>query len=72
LSRIVQKDTLYRTKKLIRIAKRILILNDQILGLINPKGTEKVEKRKEKKKTERSIKYSRQIVKMTKKKLREK
>jgi len=71
LSRIVQKDTLYRTKKLIRIAKRILILNDQILGLINPKGTEKVEKRKEKK-TERSIKYSRQIVKMTKKKLREK
>jgi len=50
LSRIVQKDTLYRTKKLIRIAKRILILNDQILGLINPKGTEKVEKRKEKKK----------------------
>jgi hypothetical protein len=50
LSRIVQKDTLYRTKKLIRIAKRILILNDQIIGLINPKGTEKVEKRKEKKK----------------------
>jgi hypothetical protein len=41
-----KRHSLPYKKKLIRIAKRILILNDQILGLINPKGTEKVEKRK--------------------------